>query len=105
MSTIRRTLKAALAATALVFLLAGCGATPAPTPTAASAIPFPEVPRITVEEAAAHQAAGTALILDVRSAQSYAEGHIPNSISLPLANLESDWTTLPKARLIITVCT
>lgn len=101
----RRALKAVLVATALVLMLAGCGATPAPTPTVASAIPFPEVARISVEEAAAHYAAGTALFLDVRGAQFYAEGHIPNSVSLPLADLESDWTTLPKARLIITVCT
>ena len=101
----RRALKAILVAMALVLMLAGCGATPAPTPTVASTVPFPEVVRISVEEAAAHQAAGTALILDVRGAQFYAEGHIPNSVSLPLADLESDWTTLPKARLIITVCT
>lgn len=100
-------LPALVAALGLAILLTGCGASATPTPTtaAASDIPFPEVPRISVEEAAVHHADGTALFVDVRGAQYYAEGHIPDSVSLPLADLEADWTTLPKAKLIITICT
>lgn len=102
-----RYLPALAAALLLAALVAGCGARSTPTPTADGepGIPFPEVPRISVEEAAALQAAGAALFVDVRGAQYYAEGHIAGSVSLPLASIESEGKSLPKSPLVITVCT
>jgi len=100
-----RLLPALVMILALAALVSACSPQATPTPVVISGIPFPEVARISVEEAAAHHAAGTALFVDVRAEQYYAQGHIPSSVSLPLATIESTWTTLPKARLVITVCT
>ncbi len=44
------------------------------------------------------------LLLDVRSADAYAEGHIPGALSLPLADLPGKLATLPKDKTIITYC-
>ena len=74
-----------------------------------SNIPLTEadVPRITVEEAKAAFDRGEAVIVDVRSAEFYAEGHITGSISVPLAGIEINPAAVPmdKSQWIITYCT
>lgn len=71
----------------------------------ASGLPYPGVPRIPVVEARERFDNGAAVIVDVRSAQEYAEAHIPNARSLPLDELQSRYQELPRDREIITYCT
>ncbi len=43
-------------------------------------------------------------LLDVRSPTSYAEGHLPTAINIPLAQLAEKLGTLPKDKTIVTYC-
>ena len=43
--------------------------------------------------------------MDVRDALSYATGHIPGALSIPLANLADHLNELKKDAWIITYCT
>jgi 3-mercaptopyruvate sulfurtransferase SseA len=65
------------------------------------------VPRVTVEEAKLAHDNGEAVIVDVRSAESYAAGHAAGAISIPLAEFELNIDNLPldKNQWIITYCT
>lgn len=65
------------------------------------------VPRVSVEQAKAALDSGAAVIVDVRSAQSYQQEHIAGAISIPLADIEFNPTslTLDKKQWIITYCT
>ncbi len=65
---------------------------------------FPEIPRVDVVESKAALDAGTAVFVDVRDADSYAAGHIPGALNIPLAELESRWDQLDKTQWIITYC-
>ncbi|MBL8091430.1 MAG: rhodanese-like domain-containing protein [Anaerolineales bacterium] len=66
-----------------------------------------DVPRISIIEAKAAVESGEAIFVDVRSAQSYAELHAKDAISIPLdvfeANINS--VALEKTDWIITYCT
>ena len=66
-----------------------------------------DVPRVTVEEAKLAFDNGEAVIVDVRSAESYAEGHAAGAISIPLDEFENNIDNLPleKDQWIITYCT
>ena len=66
-----------------------------------------DVPRITVEDAKAAVDGGEAIIVDVRSAESFAAGHIAGAISIPLAEFETNISNiaLEKDQWIITYCT
>ena len=66
---------------------------------------YPEIQRVTLTEAKAALDAGSALFVDVRSAQAYRESHITGSINIPLAELEQRINELDPARWIITYCT
>ena len=68
-------------------------------------IPYPEVPRIPLAEAKARFDSGTAIFVDVRTQGEYETAHIPNAISLPLADLEVRYQELPRDAEIITYCT
>jgi 3-mercaptopyruvate sulfurtransferase SseA len=46
------------------------------------------VPRMSLADFKKALDAGQILVLDVRDAQSYANGHVPGAISVPLADLE-----------------
>jgi 3-mercaptopyruvate sulfurtransferase SseA len=46
-----------------------------------------QVPRVSLEEAKAAYDSGRAVFVDVRTAESYAQSHIPGSLSIPLAEL------------------
>ena len=83
---------------------------PNQTPTQGQAdIPLTEadVPRITVEDAKAAVDGNEAVIVDVRSAESFAAGHIAGAISIPLAEFETNISNiaLEKEQWIITYCT
>jgi 3-mercaptopyruvate sulfurtransferase SseA len=68
-------------------------------------IPYPEVPRLPLEEAKARFEAGTAIFVDVRSRGAYERAHIANAISLPLADLQARYRELPRDAEILTYCT
>lgn len=70
-----------------------------------SGIPYPDVERIPVAEARARYDAGQALFIDVRDAEAYAAAHIPESLSLPLTELEAGIPPLARNSQIITYCT
>jgi len=66
-----------------------------------------DVPRITVEDTKAAVDGSEAVIVDVRSAESFAAGHIAGAISIPLAEFETNISNiaLEKDQWIITYCT
>lgn len=66
-----------------------------------------DVPRISVEDAKAALDGGEAVIVDVRSAESYAAGHAAGAISVPLTEIEANpaGLGLDKEQWIITYCT
>ncbi len=81
------------------------GTTPAPGVASQPDIPYPEVPRAPLAEVKAKSDAGTALIVDTRSPEEYAQQHIPGAISLPLSDLSTQNPDLPRDAEIITYCT
>jgi 3-mercaptopyruvate sulfurtransferase SseA len=64
-----------------------------------------EVPRVSLEEAKAAFDAKTAVFLDVRSAGSYAAGHVPGALSIPLNEMDARLGELDPQQWIITYCT
>ena len=105
-----------LVLTGLALGLLACAPTLPPTdstsPTpAGTSFPLPQteadVPRVTVEEALTALTSGMALIVDVRSPQSFAAGHIEGAVNIPLAQIEEETSSLPldKNLWIITYCT
>jgi 3-mercaptopyruvate sulfurtransferase SseA len=66
-----------------------------------------DVPRVPVDEAKVAFDNGAAVIVDVRSAEYYAEGHAAGAISIPLDQFENDIENVPldKNQWIITYCT
>jgi len=108
----------------LVLVIPACNVTPsqigqtqAPLPTiiieltssTMSDLPRTEadVSRVSVERARVALESGGAIIVDVRSAETYAAGHIPGAISIPLAEFENNINgiALEKDQWIITYCT
>ena len=66
-----------------------------------------DVSRIEVHEAKSAIDSGQAILVDVRSAESYAKGHAAGALSIPLENFENniDKLSLEKNQWIITYCT
>lgn len=101
-----------VAVVVVMFITSGRWASPSPAPATrttpgndtsrqADQVPYPEVPRISLAEAQARYDAGTALFMDVRGQEEYDTAHIPNAISLPLADLEARYQELsPDAEII-----
>ncbi len=63
------------------------------------------VPRISVQEAKAALDSEQAILVDVRSADSYIASHAAGAISIPLENFENNNISLDKNQWIITYCT
>ena len=64
-----------------------------------------KIPRVTLEIAKQAFDGKTAVFVDVRDAESYAAGHIPGALSIPLANLQNQLNELKTSDWIITYCT
>ena len=66
-----------------------------------------EVPRVAVENAKAAFDNGKAIIVDVRSQQSFDVSHIVGALYVPVADMENNSaeSVLPKDQWIITYCT
>jgi hypothetical protein len=66
---------------------------------------YPEIQRVSLEDAKAALDDNRAVFVDVRGASSYAESHVPGALSIPLLNLEDRLDELNPAEWIITYCT
>lgn len=80
----------------------------APTQTSPQLTSEADVPRISVSDAKAALDSGTAVIVDVRSAEAFAASHIAGATSIPLQNFEGSGIqnlSLEKDQWIITYCT
>jgi 3-mercaptopyruvate sulfurtransferase SseA len=75
------------------------------TPTQNTNIPFPEVERVSVQDAKAAFDAGTAVFVDVRGDDLYNTGHIPGAISIAEDAMETRFSELDPNDWIITYCT
>lgn len=97
-----------LAVAILVLAALACQAL-APSQTQSNAIPRTDadVPRISVSEAKAALDAGSAILVDVRSVESYTASHAAGAMSIPLALIETSVNdlSLEKNQWIITYCT
>ena len=106
--------KTPLVITVLMLVMLACQAlSPQADPTTILrpqlSIPLTEadVSRIEVREAKTAVDSGQAILVDVRSADSYAEGHAAGAVFIPLDNFENniDKLSLEKSQWIITYCT
>jgi 3-mercaptopyruvate sulfurtransferase SseA len=68
-------------------------------------LPYSEVPRIELADANARLAAGSAIFLDVRTAEEYEDAHIPNAILMPFNEVATRYAELPLGAEILTYCT
>ena len=79
------------------------------TPTSATNqnanIPFPEVERVSVQDAKAAFDAGTAVFVDVRGDDLFNTGHIPGAISIAENEMGTRFSELDPNDWIITYCT
>ena len=66
---------------------------------------YPEIPRVSLDDAKAAFEAKTAVFVDVRDGDSFAAAHIPGALSIPLFELENRPGELNRADWIITYCT
>ncbi|MFQ6110567.1 MAG: rhodanese-like domain-containing protein [Nitrospinota bacterium] len=65
-----------------------------------------EVPRISPEGLRERlRQGGNLRIIDVRSREAFAEGHIKGAISLPKEEFESWWKSLPQGEDLVFYCT
>lgn len=98
-----------LAIPLLLLIVAACSSAPAQNQPVANSIPQTEddVPRITVRDAKAALDSGAAILVDVRSAEAYAERRAAGAVSIPLINFENNVgsLSLEKDQWIITYCT
>jgi len=60
----------------------------------------PDVPEIDVAELARRHAEG-AYVLDVRTPEEYAEGHVPGAVLLPLQELQERWEEVPEGDVLV----
>jgi hypothetical protein len=70
-----------------------------------SSLPFPDVPRISVQETQNKMEQGLAILVDVRSKTSYDRSHAVGAISLPEAEILNRLDELPRDKDIILYCT
>jgi len=79
-----------------------------PTPTSAQVqqdLPFPDIKRVSVQDARQAFDEQKAVFLDVRDADSYANSHIPGALNIPLSEIENRLKELDPDQWIITYCT
>lgn len=62
------------------------------------------VPVISTAEALKEVANGSAVLIDVRAEDEYASRHLPDALSIPLAQLEENLKQLPVGKKIIAYC-
>jgi rhodanese-related sulfurtransferase len=62
-----------------------------------------DAPVVTTEELAAALESG-AVVVDVRTDEEWASGHVPGAIHLPLDQLPARWEELPKDQRLFMIC-
>lgn len=93
----------ALIVAALLFANAN---KPAPVETAIEEeIPHPEIARVSLEDAKAALDSGSAVLLDVRSAEAFAGQRIAGAVNIPTAEIETRLAELDPNEWIIPYCT
>lgn len=91
-----------------VFLLqngSSQAAPPSPASSGHDEETYPEITRVSIEQAKAALDSGTAVFVDVRGAEAYDISHIPSSLSIPLGELEERISELDPNQWIIRYCT
>jgi|SRR5581483_10269097 len=79
---------------------------PAPTPAIShEEETYPDIPRVTLEEARTAFDSGSAIFVDGRSAEAYQGNHIAGAVNIPLGELEERLGELDPNQWIITYCT
>lgn len=76
-----------------------------PTVAAAQNVPYPNVARVSPEQAHISAMSDQALIVDVRGQEYYDAGHARGAISIPLEQLPARLAELPKDQAILFYCT
>jgi len=76
-----------------------------PTSTFLPDYPETQYPRVSLPDALAAYNAKSATFVDVRGKDAYDVQHIPGALSIPLSDLASRLSELPKNAWIITYCT
>jgi hypothetical protein len=74
-------------------------------PVASQDIPYPNVARVSPEQAHMSGMSGAAVIVDVRGQEFYDMGHARGAISLPLDQLPARFSELPKDKGVLFYCT
>ncbi len=66
---------------------------------------YPDIQRVSIDEAKAALDSGSAVFVDVRSAEAYQANHISGAVNISSEELEARLGELDKAQWIITYCT
>lgn len=74
-------------------------------PVANQDIPYPDVARVSPEQAHISAMSGDAVIVDVRGQEFYDQGHARGAVSIPLEELPARMGELPKDKAILLYCT
>ncbi len=74
-------------------------------PMQTKAIPYPDVPRISVADTKADLDEGTAILVDVRSRAEYDTSHAAGATSIPSTEIDSRLGELPNDQEIVLYCT
>jgi len=83
--------------------LTGQGNNVAPLDT--RSLPYPDVPRVTLAEAQEKLEQGQAILVDVRSKESFDKAHAAGAISIPEEEIAARANELPGDRELILYCT
>jgi rhodanese-related sulfurtransferase len=68
---------------------------------ATGSIPFPDVPRIALQEAKDKLDGGQAVLVDVRSKQSYDRSHAAGAISIPETEIDARMDEFPADKELV----
>ena len=64
-----------------------------------------EIPRIAIEDLKSMWARKGVTVIDVRHKDQFEGGHIPGALNIPLASVQTELSTIPKDKPIVTYCT
>jgi hypothetical protein len=70
-----------------------------------SSLPYPDVPRVTLDDAQEKLAQGQAILVDVRSKESFDKAHAAGAISIPEGEIAARVNELPRDKELILYCT
>ena len=70
-----------------------------------SQIPYPNVPRISLDETKSKLDSGQLVLVDVRSRNSYDQSHAVGAVSIPEQEIGSRLNELPRDKEIVLYCT